>query len=408
MNIKLLVLILILLNIAWEAFMDVLDQRSLHRETPENVKDVFDPEEYKKWRSYKTDKKRLEILSSIAGYIVDIILVMADVYAAFAGLFPDNLYVQALSVMLLSTLVSTVIEIPFSYYATFTVEEKYDFNKSTVKTFVTDKIKSFFLSLILTGLLVCLFAWLHQSVGDLVILLFALGMVVFGLVLSLLVPLLTRLFNKFTPIEEGELKDRLMALMNKYGYKVKAIEIMDASRRSTHMNAYFTGIGPVKRIVLYDTLAEAMTEDQICAVFAHEMGHGLHHDMIRDRFLSALDGLVIAFFGWLVIRSPEFCTAFGFNGVNYGFAFILMGLLLGIVSPLLGLFESYFSRKAEYRADAQAVKEGYGEALISALKLLEKKELSDLSPDPLLVKLTYSHPTLSQRIAAIEDCMKNK
>ena len=406
MNLKVIVLLLILLDAAWKVVVGILDRRSMRRETPENVKDVYEPEEYRKWRAYKSESKRLDAISTVVGYAVDIILIMANVYAAFAACFPDNIYLQMLSVILLNTLVTAVVGIPFDYYSTFTIEEKYGFNKSTKKTFVTDQIKDFFIELILMTLLVCLFAWLHQTFGDLVILLFAAGVILLGLVFSFLTPVFTKLFNKFQPLEEGELKEHLMALMTKYGYRVKAIEVMDASRRSTRMNAYFTGLGPVKRIVLFDTLKEAMSEEQICAVFAHEMGHGLHHDMIRNRIYSVVQGLAIALSGWLVISTPEVFTTFGFNGVNYGFAFVLMGYVLGIITPLIGLLTNASSRKAEYRADAQAVQEGYGEALISALKLLAKNNLADLSPDPLLVKLTYSHPTLDQRIGAVLERMK--
>lgn len=406
MSCKIAVLVLILVNTGWNIFLVFLDRRSLKNGIPEAVKDVYDPEDYRRWRAHKAEEKRVTVLASAVSVAVDIILLMTDVYAAFAKLFPAGTYWQLLSVILLNTLVYEVVGIPFSYYRTFTIEEKYGFNKSTKKTYVADQIKDFFLELILTVLLVSLFAWLHQSVGDLVILLFALGIVALGFIFSFLAPLFTRIFNKFKPLEDGELKSRLLSLMEKHGYQVKAIEVMDASRRSTRMNAYFTGIGPVKRIVLYDTMTEAMSEEQICAVFAHEMGHGLHHDMLRNRIFSALQGLVIALAGWLVIRTPECFAAFGFDGINYGFAFILMSLLLEIISPLLGLLTNTFSRKAEYQADAQAVKEGYGEALISALKLLAKNNLSDLSPDPLLVRLTYSHPDLARRITAIEKGMR--
>lgn len=405
MNVKLIVLLLILLDAAWKVVVGILDRRSLRRKTPDSVKDVYDEAEYRKWRAYKSESKRVEAISAIAGYAVDIILIMANVYAAFAGCFPDNIYLQMLSVILLNTLVSAVVSLPFDYYSTFTVEEKYGFNKSTKKTFVADQIKDFFIELILMTLLVCAFIGFHKKFGDLVILFFTVGIILFGLIFSFLTPLFTKLFNKFQPLEEGGLKDRLTALMTKYGYKVKAIEVMDASRRSTRMNAYFTGLGPVKRIVLYDTLKEAMSEEQICAVFAHEMGHGLHHDMLRNRIVSVVQGLAIALSGWLVISTPEVFTAFGFNGVNFGFAFVLMGYILGIITPLIGLLTNTFSRKAEYRADAQAVQEGYGNELISALKLLAKNNLADLSPDPLLVKLTYSHPTLDQRITAILEKM---
>ena len=228
-------------------------------------------------------------------------------------------------------------------------------------------------------------------------------MTVLVLGIAFLSPVLTKIFNKFTPLADGELKDKLTALLEKHGYKVRAIQVMDASRRSTKSNAYFTGFGKMKTIVLYDTLVEKMTTDEICAVFAHEMGHGLHKDTLKNQIFSTIQMFLMAVLAWLTLRTPEIFTSFGFDGINYGFAFVLIGFEFALFSPLFSLLVNAYSRKAEYRADQQAVKEGYGAALISGLKKLTRENFGELAPDPLLVKLTYSHPTLSQRITAIEE-----
>ena len=178
---------------------------------------------------------------------------------------------------------------------------------------------------------------------------------------------------------------------------------MDASRRTTKSNAYFSGFGRMKTIVLYDTLVESMTPDEICAVFAHELGHGLHKDTLKNQILSFIQMAVLGVLAWLTLRTAEIFLSFGFTEVNYGFAIILiMSVEYALIAPLFGLLVNTFSRRAEYRADAQAVKEGYGEQLISALKKLTRQNFADLAPSPLLVKLEYSHPTLSQRIEAIQ------
>jgi STE24 endopeptidase len=243
----------------------------------------------------------------------------------------------------------------------------------------------------------------HQWLGDWLILAFAGGMTAVLLFFSFLYPFFSKIFNKFTPLEEGELKDRITALLEKNGYKVRAIQVMDASRRSTKSNAYFTGFGKMKTIVLYDTLVQAMTPEEICAVFAHEMGHGLHKDTLKIQFLSFGQMLVLGLLSWLTLRTPEIFASFGFSRVNYGFAIILiMSVEFALIAPLFGLLSNWISRRAEYRADAQAVEEGYGDALISGLKKLARENFSELAPSPLLVKLEYSHPTLSQRITAIE------
>ena len=178
---------------------------------------------------------------------------------------------------------------------------------------------------------------------------------------------------------------------------------MDASRRTTKSNAYFTGFGKMKTIVLYDNLVKSMTTDEICAVFAHEMGHGLHKDTLKNQILTFVQMAILSVLAWLTLRSEELFTQFGFSTVNYGFAIILIvSAEFALISPLFGLLVNLHSRRAEYRADRQAVKEGYADALVSALKKLARENFSDLAPSPIIVKLEYSHPTLSQRIAAIK------
>ena len=306
------------------------------------------------------------------------------------------------AVILLSALTSLLM-IPFSWYNTMNIEERYGFNKSTAKTFWADQVKEFFIGLILMTGIGALLMWVHQALGDWLILAFAILMTFFALIISFLYPVISKIFNKFKPLEDGELKEKLVHLLEKNGYKVRDIKVMDASRRTTKSNAYFSGFGKMKTIVLYDTLVESMTPDEICAVFAHELGHGLHKDTLRNQILSFVQMAVLGVLAWLTLRTEGIFTAFGFDGINYGFAIILiMSVEFAFISPLFGLLVNYFSRRAEYRADAQAVKEGYGDQLISALKKLARQNYADLAPSSLLVKLEYSHPTLSQRITAIE------
>jgi len=197
-----------------------------------------------------------------------------------------------------------------------------------------------------------------------------------------------------------------MGLLTKHGYKVKAIEVMDASRRTTKLNAYFTGFGKMKTIVLYDNLVNALTTDEICAVFAHELGHGLHKDVLKRQIMNFGNLVLMAVLAWGAVSVPQFYTAFGFDGVNYGFAFLLIGIALSTVQPLTGILMNAHSRRAEFRADKQAVKEGYGESLVTGLKLLAKENFAHLSPAPLLVVLEYSHPPLAKRIEKIGEAVK--
>ena len=397
--------VLAALTVVWlfEMLLHGLSARSVKNPIPENVKDVYDPETYAKWRQYHGEKNRLGMLTSTASWIISMLLMGLNAYAAFAGLFPkDNLWLQMFAVLLLAT-ASDLLTIPFGYYDTMRIEEKYGFNRSTKKTFWIDQVKNFVLSLLLITIVGSILFGLHRWLGDLVIVAFTAAMVVFMLIMTFLSPFLFKIFNKFTPLEDGELKDGLTALLQKHGYKVRAINVMDASRRTTKSNAYFTGFGKMKTIVLYDTLVGSMTPEEICAVFAHELGHGLHKDTLKNVLLSSVQMLVLAVLAWLTLRTAELYPPFGFDGVNYGFAIVLiMSAEFALISPLYKMFTSAVSRKMEYRADAQAVSEGYGNALISGLKKLGKENFSNLAPSPLLVKLEYDHPPLSERITAIE------
>ena len=408
MNFKAAAIAVFILIYLYNLMLTVIHMRSAGNPVPANVSDVYDPETYQKWRAYHAEKSRFSILSSTVSFIIDLLLLALNVYAAFAGLFPGTPFMQMFAVMLLSGL-SSLLMIPFSWHNTMVIEEKYGFNKSTAGTFWMDQVKEFLIGLLLMTGIGALLMWVHQALGDWLILAFAILMTAFALIISFLYPVLSKIFNKFKPLEDGELKDKITALLTKNGYQVRAIKVMDASRRTTKSNAYFSGFGKMKTIVLYDTLVESMTPDEICAVFAHEMGHGLHKDTLKNQVFSFVQMALLGVLAWLTLRTPECFTAFGFSSVNYGFAMILiMSVEFALVSPLFGLLINYYSRKAEYRADAQAAQEGYGPELISALKKLARQNYADLAPSPLLVKLEYSHPTLSQRITAIESFGETK
>ena len=402
MNIKAIILIVLVIVYLYEMTLHLIKMRSVSNPIPENVADVYDQETYLKWRRYHGEKSRHALITTTVSWIISMLLMALNVYAAFAKLFPETPYLQMAAVILLSALAELLL-IPFSWHNTMHIEEKYGFNRSSIKTFWADQVKSFVISVLLMTWIGCILILIHKALGDWMIVVFAGVMMLFVLLFVFLYPVFSRIFNKFAPLEDGELKNRLTALLEKHGYHVRGIKVMDASRRTTRSNAYFTGFGKMKTIVLYDTLVSRMTPDEICAVFAHELGHGLHHDTLRNQILSSVQMLIIAVLAWLTLRSTGVYPPFGFEGVNYGFAMILiMSAEFALIAPLFGLMTNWFSRRAEYRADAQAVKEGYGDALISGLKTLSRDNLSDLAPSPLLVKLEYSHPTLSQRITAIE------
>ena len=406
MNWKWIVLVMFSLGRIYEVLLNVVVARSANNPTPENVADVYDAQTYQRWKSYKAEKDKLHILSTVVSCLLLFVLLLTNAHAAFASLFPKKVEVQMVAVVLLQTLVDLVKGVIFGYVDTMVIEEKYGFNRTTMKTFVVDQIRNLLIEFGLTcGLLLALMA-LHTNMGDWVVVLFAGVLLAFTLVTTFLWPVFSRLGNKFTPLEEGELKDKLMNLLQKHGYHVKAIEVMDASRRTTKLNAYFTGFGKMKTIVLYDNLLNAMSAEEICAVFAHELGHGLHKDVLKGQILNLVNLFTMSVVVWLSVKFTGMHTDFGFESVNYGFAYILLGIGLGLVQPLLSMLMNVRSRAAEYRADRQAVQEGYGQAMVTALKKIARDNFSHLAPSRIQILLEYSHPPMSQRIAAIEEEMK--
>ena len=403
---KWIILLLVILGGAYSFILNVVKYRSANNPTPENVSDVFDAETYLTWKRYSAEHCRLSLISSVISCAVTLALLCTNVYAAFAALFPTGIYWQLFAVVLLEEAVGAIVGLVESYVGTMVIEQKYGFNRSTMKTFIIDRIRGLIIGLLLSLGLVVLIAVFYRWLGAWMVAVFAGAVFLITLVISFLYPVFSRIGNKFVPLEEGELKDRLMSLLTSHGYHVKAIEVMDASRRTTKLNAYFTGFGKMKTIVLFDNLVNAMSPDEICAVFAHELGHGLNKDVTKMQIMNIGNLVLMAIVAWFTVSNPALHTAFGFAEVNFGFAYILMGVILNLIQPITGILSNAYSRKAEYRADRQAVKEGYGPAMITALKKLAKDNFSHLAPSPINVVLEYSHPPLSERIAAVEKTMK--
>lgn len=402
MTLKLTVILILIFGIAYKTVLNIVQHRSASNPIPESVADVYDAETYLKWKRYSAETCRLNTVFTLISGAITLVLLATNAYAAFATIFPSGVFMQLLAVVILEVSVGAVIEIVEKYFSVMVVEQKYGFNRTSPKTFILDRIRSLALSIVFTLGLVCLLWGLHSLMGDYLIILFAAALFVISLIISFLYPVFSRIGNKFTPLEDGELKDRLMELLTKHGYKVKSISVMDASRRTTKLNAYFTGFGKMKTIVLFDNLVNAMSTDEICAVFAHELGHGLYKDVTKQQIMNVGNLLLMSVIAWVALREGQLHSAFAFTEVNYGFAYILMGIALEITTPITGMIMNAYSRHAEYRADRQAVSEGYGTAMVTALKKLARENFSHLAPSKLNVVMEYSHPPLASRIEEVE------
>ena len=391
-----------ILSKIYHGILEYLDSSYIEKELPDNVKDVYDKDTYDKWLRYTKECRRAGLIESIITSIITLLFLAGNTYAAVFNYFEGyGIYLGYFLTLLVFTLITMPVSIPFDYYDTFVIEEKYGMNKTTKRTFILDLVKQTIIGLILSyGLLVLVMA-LYERFGNIGILWILAAVILISLVIALLVMPLMRIFNKFTPLEEGDLKNNLLKLCEKYGVEVKRICVMDASRRTTKANAFCTGLTKKKTISLDDNLVENYSTEQIISVFAHEFAHARYKHTVRSLPFGLLRTAITILTLGLVLNSPSVFTAFGFSKINYFFAFQALALVNWWIEEILDIISNEISRKHEYQADAFAAKEGYGPALIEALKKLNRDALSDLNPHPLIVKLEYSHPTLSQRIDAI-------
>lgn len=404
---KIVFLILITLSFLYKLFLHVRTYRSRHNPIPENVADVYDADAYLRWKNYTAESTRLAAWSDAAGFAVLFLLLACNVFALTDKIAND--YLAAIAVTLIALAASALVEAPFQYFDSMHIEERYGFNRYTKKLFWVDQIKGFILNALFSVALVCLFVLCFRLLGSRMPLAFAAAGLLFILFSVFISPLIMRFQFKVQPLEEGELRDKLSAMLKKHGFHVRAIELIDASKRTSKVNASFSGLGKAKTITLFDTMLESFSTDEIVAIFAHELGHGLHRDMLKLVIQQAVLFVLIGLCLWFTASTEAVSTAFGFSGVSLGLAYLLVqDAELGVLSPILDLVQAALSRRAEYAADRQAVEEGYGEALASALKKLARVDFSNLSPDPLVVTLSYSHPTISQRVAAIDAALARR
>jgi STE24 endopeptidase len=377
---------------------------------PENVKDLYEPARYKKWMNYTQTNTRFGLITSGVNLLVLLTLLLNGgsiiqvIYGVSSGF--ENPLVQTLIFLGIYQAITFVIGLGFSSYRTFVIEEKFGFNKTTPKVFVSDKIKQILLTVILGGAFISGLYFLFEAFQDslllFVIILWLSVMIIFGLLSYLYTAVFVKIFYKIEPIEEGTLRTRIESLAEEVGFKVKAISKLNASKRSSKMNAFFSGFGKQKEIVFFDTLLDKMGEDEILAVLAHEFAHGKHKDVQRNFIQQFIMVGLFVFLIYFILTSPNLYTAFGFEEVFLGFGIILFSVLGSPLSFVFGIPTSYLSRKAEYKADAFAVKMMGQDAMASALKILARDSLSDLNPHPLYVRFNYSHPPMHLRLGAIE------
>ena len=389
-----------------ERFLERLNASMWSDTLPEKLKGICDDEEYRKIQQYEKDNKKLSFWSSSFNLAVIIIMIIAGGFAmidGFARTFSSQMVVIALIFFGIIGLASDLINLPFSWYDTFVIEKKYGFNTMTISTFITDHLKSWFIVLLVGIPVLGLITWFYYKTGQ-GFWLYAWGLItVFSVFMNLFYSeLIVPLFNKQTPLEEGTLRREIEAFAEKTRFKLRNIYMIDGSKRSTKANAYFSGFGPKKRIVLFDTLLKELTEEEIVAVLAHEIGHYKKKHVLRSLVYSViLTGLMLFLFS-LVVNSPGLSRALGAELPSFHLGLIVFGILYSPLSLLIGLVFNNISRKNEFEAD-KFVRDNYkSDILAEALKKLSVKNLSNMMPHPVYVFFHYSHPPLLSRLEKLD------
>lgn len=373
---------------------------------PENVKSIYSKDKLVLSRSYFAENTIFNLVKSTFNYILMIALFVSEFFPWMGQLssqMTQNGLLQTFIFLTILLALSTIVSLPFNYYKTFSIETRYGFNKSTKSLFFKDALRNLLLStILLSGIAVLLHA-LYDSLGQDFVMGSWIALSLFQILVFVLnTKVFLKIFNKLTPLPEGSLKNAIMSLALKTGFKAKAIYSMDGSKRSTKLNAFFSGFGPTRVIALFDTLISKLNERQILAVLSHEIGHAKHYDEIKLLVQQVLVFGVYALALNLVLSNPDIIASFGFTNPFFAFSLMLFNFLVEPFDFLLGLPSNWLSRKAEYAADAFAVKQGYKKEMLEALKVLVNENFSNLTPHPLQVYLTYSHPPMHDRLAAIE------
>lgn len=387
----------------------LLNLKALKPELPAAFTDIYDAEKYANSQAYTRETTRFGFLESTVSLVIFLAFWWLQGFQWLDGLargFDQGPIITGLIFVSLLTIGGQILSLPFNLYDTFVLEEKYGFNKTTPKTFVSDKVKGLLVSAILGLPLFALLLYLFQNptFGKLAWIYAWVLTTLFQFAILFLYPkYILPLFNKFKPLEDEELKAEIEAMSKKCEFPLTGVFEIDGSRRSTKSNAYFTGFGKNKKIALFDTLIKNHSVAELVAVLAHEIGHFKKKHIVKTLILGILQMGFIFYLLGLFINNRDLFDAFGVQETSVYLSFIFFSFLLSPLSKLLGVGMAIFSRKNEFEADAYAVEvTGSKSPMITALKQLSKDNLVNLTPHPFYVFINYSHPPMIERITAIE------
>ena len=401
-----IILIAIILEFIIDTILTVLNIRSINTTPPNGLEDIYDSSEYKKSQEYTLTRSKFSL-------IINIVQIIAMLIFWFSGGFNfvdqiirtlelNEIINGILFIFILSGL-SMILNLPFDLYGTFVIEEKFGFNKMTLSTYFTDTVKSLILSIAIGAPLIGGILFFFEYSGALAWLYSWIFIIIISLIIQIIAPVwIMPIFNKFTPLKDSELRNLIIEYTKSVNFTFGNIFVIDGSKRSNHFNAFFTGFGKTKRIALFDTLIDQLNEQEIVSVIAHEVGHSKKKHIITSTILSIVNTGVMFFLLSLFIENSLLFEAFYMKEVSIYASIIFFGLLFTPINLILSPIIQFISRKNEYEADKWSIETTKDKNnLITGLKKLAAKNLSNLSPHPLLVFFQYSHPPISDRIKAI-------
>ncbi len=394
------------LNFCLNRTLEWLNLKSWKKTLPTELEDFYDREQFKKAQQYHQTKGKLGLFESVFSFVFLIVILSFGGFGWLNDqleLFMNNKVLLGLAFFGILFIVSDLLSLPFNVYDTFKIEADYGFNKTTITTFIKDQLKSYLLTFLIGGGLMALMLWLMLNTGKT----FWIYLVILTVLVSLLfnmfyTSLILPWFNKLEPLKDEDLKSSISSLSERIGFPIKDIFVMDGSTRSTKANAFFSGFGSNKRIVLYDTLINDHTKEELLAILTHEIGHYKKQHIPKNMILSTLQTGILFFLLAEFLYMEELSLALGASEWQLHLNLLAFGILYEPVSILAGLFMNSVSRKFEYQADAFAANNYGKKPLIEGLKKLSIKHLSNLTPHPAYVFFHYSHPPILKRIKALQ------
>lgn len=373
---------------------------------PRTLEGHLDAEKLLQSKAYQTENYRFGLVSGLISFTLSVLMIWYGWFGdidLWVGAWTANPILHSLLFFAVIFIASDIISLPFDYYSTFVIEEKYGFNKTSIATFFMDKAKGYVLAILIGGALLGLFLWLIQWMGKDFWWVFWIVAALFMVVVNVFyTSWILPLFNKLSPLEDGALKDKILAYAQSVAFPLDNIFVMDGSKRSAKANAFFSGFGKRKKVVLYDTLVEQHSEEELLAVLAHEVGHFKKKHILLGLAISVAQTGLMLFLLAQFVFSESLSLALGGAEWSVQLNLIAFGMLFSPISTVLGVAMNWLSRKNEFEADAYAKDTFAGAPLAAALKTLSVKTLSNINPHPWYVFVNYSHPPLLQRLERLE------